>query len=36
MDKYINLIGNDWDNVLQSVWQSDGFKLFLNKIKDLY
>ena len=30
------MIGNDWDNVLSSVWKSEGFKKFMNVIKKEY
>ena len=30
------MIGNDWDNVLKSVWNSDGFKRFMKKVDDEY
>ena len=30
------MIGNDWDTVLKSVWESDGFKRFMSKVKDEY
>ena len=30
------MIGNDWDNVLESVWKSEGFHKFMNKVKEEY
>lgn len=30
------MIGNDWDIVLKSVWESEGFHKFMNKVKDEY
>lgn len=30
------MIGNDWDEVLKIVWNSDGFKKFINIIKNEY
>lgn len=30
------MIGNDWDFILDSVWNSEGFKSFMNIIKDEY
>ena len=30
------MIGNDWDEKLKIVWESDGFKKFMNIIKDKY
>ncbi len=30
------MIGNDWDYVLDSVWNSDGFKKFMDIVKDEY
>jgi len=30
------MIGNDWDIVLKKVWESDGFKKFMNKVKEEY
>lgn len=30
------MIGNDWDIVLKSVFEGNGFKKFMNIIKDLY
>lgn len=30
------MIGNDWDNVLKNVWESEGFKSFCNIIKQEY
>lgn len=30
------MIGNDWDIMLKSVWESEGFHKFMNKIKDEY
>ena len=30
------MIGNDWDIVLKSVWESDGFKRFMSKVKKEY
>ena len=30
------MIGNDWDEVLKSVWESDGFKRFMAKVKKEY
>ena len=30
------MIGNDWDEILKSVWESDGFKKFFNIIKNEY
>ena len=32
----MNMIGNDWDTVLESVWKSDGFNRFLNNVKNEY
>ena len=26
------MIGNDWDEKLKVIWNSDGFKKFLNKL----
>jgi uracil-DNA glycosylase len=31
-----NMIGNDWDEKLSSVWNSDGFKKFMSVIKHEY
>ncbi len=30
------MIGNDWDIVLKSVWESPGFHKFMNKVKEEY
>ena len=30
------MIGNDWDEVLSVVWNSDGFKRFMAKVKEEY
>lgn len=30
------MIGNDWDDVLASVWNSNGFHNFMNKVKEKY
>ena len=30
------MIGNDWDIVLSSVWESPNFKRFMNKVKEEY
>ena len=30
------MIGNDWDIVLKSVWESEGFHKFMNKVKEEY
>lgn len=30
------MIGNDWDIVLKSVWESEGFNKFMNKVKEEY
>ncbi len=30
------MIGNDWDIVLDSVWKSEGFHKFMDKVKDEY
>ena len=30
------MIGNDWDIILKSVFESEGFNKFLNVIKDRY
>lgn len=30
------MIGNDWDDKLKTVWESDGFKKFMNVIKEKY
>ena len=30
------MIGNDWDNILSSVWNSDGFHRFMDKVKYEY
>ena len=30
------MIGNDWDNVLNVVWESEGFKKFINIINNEY
>ena len=30
------MIGNDWDQLLSVVWNSNGFKSFYKKIEDLY
>ena len=30
------MIGNDWDVILKSVWDSEGFNKFMNKIKAEY
>lgn len=30
------MIGNDWDELLKPVWNSDGFKKFMNKVKKEY
>ena len=35
MEKVVK-IGNDWDFVLKNVWESDGFKKFMNKVNDEY
>ena len=32
----IKMIGNDWDEVLYSVWNSDGFHKFMNNVKKEY
>lgn len=30
------MIGNDWDNVLKLIWESEGFKKFLNIVNNEY
>ena len=30
------MLGNDWDIVLKSVWESPGFHKFMNKVKEEY
>lgn len=30
------MIGNDWDDVLKLIWQSEGFKKFLNVVNNEY
>ena len=30
------MIGNDWDTVLKSVWESEGFNRFMTKVKKEY
>ena len=30
------MIGNDWDDVLASVWNSNGFHNFMNIVKEKY
>ena len=30
------MIGNDWDVMLKSVWESEGFKKFMNKVNTEY
>ena len=30
------MIGNDWDNVLKLIWESEGFKKFLNIVNEEY
>lgn len=30
------MIGNDWDVILNSVWESKGFKTFMNEVKKEY
>ncbi len=30
------MIGNDWDNILSVIWESDGFKKFMHKIDSEY
>lgn len=30
------MIGNDWDNILKTVWESDGFNKFMEIIKQKY
>ena len=30
------MIGNDWDIVLKSVWESEGFHKFMDKVKEEY
>lgn len=30
------MIGNDWDIVLSSVWESPNFKRFMDKVKEEY
>ena len=30
------MIGNDWDEVLSSVWNSEGFHKFMNNVKKEY
>ena len=30
------MIGNDWDNILENVWKSEGFNKFMNKVKEEY
>lgn len=30
------MIGNDWDIILKSVWESEGFKTFMDKVKKEY
>ena len=30
------MIGNDWDVVLKSVWESEGFHRFMDKVKEEY
>ena len=30
------MIGNDWDKVLKSVWESPGFNKFMDKVKEEY
>ncbi|MCI6349923.1 MAG: uracil-DNA glycosylase [Tenericutes bacterium] len=32
----IKVIGNDWDDVLASVWNSNGFHNFMNMVKEKY
>lgn len=32
----MRLIGNDWDNILNNVWESEGFKKFLHIVKNEY
>ena len=30
------MIGNDWDNILKLIWESEGFKKFLNIVNNEY
>ena len=30
------MIGNDWDNILESIEKSEGFKRFMSKVKEEY
>lgn len=30
------MIGNDWDIILKNVWESEGFKTFMNEVKKEY
>lgn len=32
----MNIIGNDWDEILKLIWQSEGFKKFLNVVNNEY
>ena len=32
----IKMIGNDWDDILAPIWNSLGFKKFMNLIKEKY
>lgn len=32
----MNIIGNDWDEILKLIWESEGFKRFLNVVNNEY